>query len=98
VLSGWTRVVPLALAVAVVIWTPQAAIIAPLELLPHLFFLLGPVVHHILKPCNGFRSVAPKVSVDAQVGDTIVEAVDDVFQRDIRNGSADVEETACIGP
>jgi hypothetical protein len=55
-------------------------------------------MHHITKPCNSFRSVLPKVSVDAWVGDAIVEAVDDVFLRDIRNGSANVEETACIGP
>jgi hypothetical protein len=97
-LSGWTRVVPLALVVAVVSWTPQVATIASRELLPHLFLLLGPVMHHITKPCNSFRSVLPKVSVDAWVGDAIVEAVDDVFLRDIRNGSANVEETACIGP
>jgi hypothetical protein len=96
-LSGWTRVVPLALVIAVVIWTPQVAIIAPWELLPHLFLLLGPVVHHVMKPRNSFRSVPPKVSVGARVGDAVVEAVDDVFLRDIRNGSADVEETACIG-
>jgi hypothetical protein len=77
---------------------PQAAIIAPQELLLHLFFLLGPVVHHITKPCNSFRSVPPKVSVDAWVGDAVVEAVDDVFLRDIRNGSTDIKETACIEP
>jgi hypothetical protein len=53
-------------------------------------------MHHIMKPCNSFRSVPPKVSVDAWVGDTIVEAVDDVFLRDICNGSTDVEEMACI--
>jgi hypothetical protein len=78
-LSGWTRVVPLALVVAVVIWMPQVAIIAPWEPLPYLFLLLRPVVHHVTKPHNSFRSVPPKVSVDAWVGDAIVEAVDDVF-------------------
>jgi hypothetical protein len=97
-LLGWTQVVPLALVIAVVVWTLQVAIIAPQEPLPHLFLLLGPVVHHVIKPCNSFWSVSPKVSVDAWVGDAIVEAVDDVFLRNIRNGSADVEETACIGP
>jgi hypothetical protein len=55
-------------------------------------------VHHVTKPCNSFRSVPPKVSVDAWVGDAVVEAVDDVFLRDIRNGGMDVEETVCIGP
>jgi hypothetical protein len=69
----------------------------PREPLPHLFLLLGPVVHHVMKPCNSFWSVPPKVSVDAWVGDAVVEAVDDVFLRDFRNGSVDVEETACIG-
>jgi hypothetical protein len=97
-LSGWTQVVPLALVVVIIIQTPQVAIIAPWEPLPHLFFLLGPVVHHITKPCNSFWSVPPKVSVDTWVGDAVVEAVDDVFLRDIHNGSADIEETACIGP
>jgi hypothetical protein len=97
-LSGWTRVVPLALVIVVVIWTPQVAIIAPREPLSHLFFLLGPVVHHIMKLSNSFRSVLPKVSVDAWVGDAVVEAVDDVFLRDIRNRSADVEEKACVVP
>jgi hypothetical protein len=55
-------------------------------------------MHHVMKPRNSFWSVPPKVSVDAQVGDAVVEAVDDVFLRDIRNGSTDIEETACIGP
>jgi hypothetical protein len=55
-------------------------------------------VHHITKPRNSFQSVPPKVSVDAWVGDAVVKAVDDVFLQDIRNGSANVEETACIGP
>jgi hypothetical protein len=96
-LSGWTRVVSLALVSTVVIWAPQVAIIAPRELLPHLFLLLGPVVHHVAKPCNSFRSIPPKVSVDAWVGAAVVEAVDDVFLRDIRNGGAHVKETACIG-
>jgi hypothetical protein len=77
---------------------PQVAIIAPWEPLPHLLFLLGPVAHHVMKPRNSFRSVPPEVSVDAWVGDAIVEVVDDVFLRDIRNGSANVEETVCIGP
>jgi hypothetical protein len=72
-------VVLLALVVTVVIRMPQVAIIAPREAVPHLFFLLGPVVHHVTKPCNSFRSVPPKVSVDAWVGDAGVEAVDDVF-------------------
>jgi hypothetical protein len=51
-----------------------------------------------MKPCNSFQSIPPEVSVDACVGDTIVEAVDDIFLRDIRNGSTDIEETACTGP
>jgi hypothetical protein len=78
-LSGWTRVVLLALFSTVVISTSQVAIIAPREPLPHIFLLLRPVVHHVMKPCNSFRSVPPKVSVDAWVGDAVVEAADDVF-------------------
>jgi hypothetical protein len=68
----------------------QVVVIAPREPLPHLFLLLGPVMHHVTKPCNSFWSVPPKVSVDAWVGDAIIEAVDDVFLRDIRNGVAKV--------
>jgi hypothetical protein len=95
--SGWTQIVPLALVIVVVIWTPQVAIIVPWELLRHLLFLLRPVVHHVTKPRNSFRSVPPKVSVNAWVGDAVVEAVDNIFLRDIRNGGTDVEETVCIG-
>jgi hypothetical protein len=79
-------------------WMPQIAIIAPRELLPHLLFLLGSIVHHVMKPRNSFRPVPPKVSVDAWAGDAIVEVVDCVLLRDIRNGGADIEETVCIGP
>jgi hypothetical protein len=55
-------------------------------------------VHHITKARNSFRPVPPKVSVDAWVGDAVVEAVDDVVLRDVRNGSANVEEATCVGP
>jgi hypothetical protein len=78
-LSGWTRIVPLALVVAVVMRTPQIAILAPREPLPHLLLLLGPVVHHVTQPHNSLRSVPPEVSVDAWIGDVVVEAVNDVL-------------------
>jgi hypothetical protein len=55
-------------------------------------------VHHVTKPCNSFWSVPPKVSVDAWVGDAVVEAIDDVVLRDVRDGSANVEEATCVGP
>jgi hypothetical protein len=97
-LSGWTRVVPLALVGMTVVCVPQVVVIASREPLPHLFLLLGPVMHHVTKPCNSFQSIPPKVSVDAWVGDAIVEAVDDVFLRDIRNGGAHIKKIACIGP
>jgi hypothetical protein len=71
---------------------------APREPLPHLFLLLGPVMHHVMKPRNSLQSISSKVSIDAWVRDAVVEAVDDVFLRDICNSSADVEEMACIGP
>jgi hypothetical protein len=75
---GWTRKVPLAFVVAVVVWAPQNAILAPREPLLHLLLLLGPIVHHIRKARNSLRPVPPKISVDAWVGDAVVEAVDDV--------------------
>jgi uncharacterized membrane protein YjdF len=78
-LSGWTRIVPLALVVAIVMRTPQIAILAPRELLPHLLLLLGLVVHHVTQPRYSFRPVPPEISVDAWIGDAVVEAVDDVL-------------------
>jgi hypothetical protein len=97
-LSGWTRKVPLAFVIAVVILAPQIAILAPWELFPHLLLLFGPVVHHITKAHNSFRPVPPEISIDARVSDAVVEAVDDVVLRDVRDGSANVEEATCVGP
>jgi hypothetical protein len=97
-LSGWTRIVPLAFVVAVIIWAPHIAIFAPRELFPHLLLLFGLIVHHITKARNSLRPVPPKISVDAWVGDAVVEAVDDVVLRDARDGGANVEETTCVGP
>jgi hypothetical protein len=47
-LSGWTRVVPLALVGTVITYAPQVVVIALREPLPHLFLLLGLVVHHVM--------------------------------------------------
>jgi hypothetical protein len=55
-------------------------------------------VHHVTKSHNSFRPVPSKVSEDARVGDAVVEAVDDVVLRDVRDGSANVEEVMCVGP
>jgi hypothetical protein len=55
-------------------------------------------MHHITKARNSFWPIPPEVSVDAWVGDAVVEAVDNVVLRDVRDGSADVEEATCIGP
>jgi hypothetical protein len=96
--SGWTQIVPLAFVIAVVVWMPQIAILTPREPLPHLLLLFGLVMHHITKACNSFRPVPPEVSVDAWVGDAVVEAVDNVILRDIRDGSADIEKATCVGP
>jgi hypothetical protein len=97
-LSGCIRIVPLAFVVAVVIWAPQIAILAPREPLPHLLLLFGPIVHHITKARNRLWPVPPKIPVDAWVGDAVVEAVDDVVLRDVRDGGTDVKETTCVGP
>jgi hypothetical protein len=96
-LLGWTRIVPLALVIAVVMRTPQITILVPREPLPHLLLLLGPVVHHVTQPRNSLRPVPPEVSVDAWISDAVVEAVDDVLLRDIRDEGANIEETACVG-
>jgi hypothetical protein len=86
----WTQIVPLAFVVAVVVWTPQIAILAPQEPLPHLLLLFGPIMHHIMKARNSLWPVPPKIPIDAWVGDAVVEAVDDVVLRDVRDGGADV--------
>jgi hypothetical protein len=96
-LSGWTRIVPLAFIIAVVMRTPQIAILAPREPLPHLLLLFGPVVHHVVQPRNSLRPVSLEVSIDAWIGDAVVEAVDDVLLRDVCDGGADIKETACVG-
>jgi hypothetical protein len=95
---GWTRKLLLAFVVAVVVWAPQIAILTPRQLLLHLLFLFGPIVHHITKARNSLWLVPPKISVDAWVGDAVVEAVDDVVLRDVHDGGADVEEATCVGP
>jgi hypothetical protein len=96
--SGWNRILLLAFVVAVVVWAPHIAILASREPLPHLLLLLGSIVHHIMKARNSLRPVPPKIPVDAWVGDAIVEAVDDVVLRDVRDGGADDEEATCVGP
>jgi hypothetical protein len=96
--SGWTRKVLLAFVVAVVIWAPQIAILTPREPLPHLLLLFGPIVHHITKARNSLRPIPPKIFVDAWVGDAVVEVVDDVVLRNVRNCGTNVEEATCVGP
>jgi hypothetical protein len=95
-LSGWTRVVLLALVGTIVISAPQVVVIAPREPLAHLFLLLAPIMHHVTKSCNSLWSVPPKVSINAWIGDAIVEAVDNVLLQDVRNGGSQVEEMACV--
>jgi hypothetical protein len=74
------------------------AILALREPLPHLLLLFRPVVHHVTKARNSFWPIPPEVSVDAWVGDAVVEAVDDVVLLDVRNRSVNVKEAMCVGP
>jgi hypothetical protein len=94
---GWTRKVPLAFVIAVVVWAPQIAILTPWEPLLHLLLLFGPIVHHIMKACNSLWPLPPEIPVDARVGDAVVETIDDAVLRDVRDGGADVEEAMCVG-
>jgi hypothetical protein len=86
----------LALIGTVVICATRVVVVAPWEPLTHLLLLLGPIVHHVMKSGNSFWSVPLKVSIDAWVGEAVVEAVDDVLFRDVRNGGSHVKETACV--
>jgi hypothetical protein len=97
-LPGWPRKVPLALVATVVVWAPQSAVLTPREPLPHLLLLLGPIVHHITKARNSFRPVPPELPVYARVGDAVVEAVDDVLLRDVRDSGENIEEATRVGP
>jgi hypothetical protein len=94
---GWTRKVPLAFVVAVVVWALQIAVLTPWKPLPHLLLLLRPIVHHITKARNSLRPVPPEIPIYARVGDAVVETIDDVVLRDVGDGSANVEETTCVG-
>jgi hypothetical protein len=80
----------------VVICAPRVVVVAPQEPFTHLLLLLGPIMHHVTKSCNSFWSVLPKVSIDVWVSEVIIEAVDDVLFRDVRNGGSYVEEMACV--
>jgi hypothetical protein len=55
-------------------------------------------VHHITKARNSLRPVSPKILVDARVGDAVVEVVDDVVLRNVRDGGANVEKMTRVGP
>jgi hypothetical protein len=55
-------------------------------------------VHHITKARNSFRPVPPEIPVYAQVGDAVVEAIDDVVLRDVRDGGANVKKMTRVGP
>jgi hypothetical protein len=50
-----------------------------------------------MKARNSLWPVPPIIPVDVWVGDAVVEAVDDVVLRDVRDGGADVEEATCVG-
>jgi hypothetical protein len=51
-----------------------------------------------MKARNSLWPVPPEIPIDARVGDAVVEMIDDVVLRDVRDGGADVEEVACVGP
>jgi hypothetical protein len=55
-------------------------------------------VHHITKAHNNFRPVPPEIPVYARVGDAVVEGIDDVILRDVRDGGADVKKMTRVGP
>jgi hypothetical protein len=55
-------------------------------------------MHHITKARNSFKPVPPEIPVYGRVGDAVVEAVDDVVLRDVRDGGVNVEEETRVGP
>jgi hypothetical protein len=53
-------------------------------------------VHHIPEASHGLGPIAPKVPVDAWVGDAVVEAVNDIFFGDVCDGGSNIEETTRV--
>jgi hypothetical protein len=51
-----------------------------------------------MKARNSLWHIPPEIPVDARVSDAVVETIDDVVLRDVRDGGADIEEAACVGP
>jgi hypothetical protein len=51
-----------------------------------------------MKARNSLRPVPSEIPIDARVGDAVVETIDDVVLRDVRDGGADVKEAMCVGP
>jgi hypothetical protein len=51
-----------------------------------------------MKARNSLRPVPPEIPLYTRVGDAVVETIDDVVLRDVRDGGADVEEATCVGP
>jgi hypothetical protein len=54
-------------------------------------------VHHVTQSRNSLRPVPPEVSVDAWIGDAVVEAVNNILLQNIHDGGADIKESVCIG-
>jgi hypothetical protein len=55
-------------------------------------------VHHITKARNSLWPVPPEIPIDARVGDAVVEAIDDVILRNVRDSSTNIEEATRVGP
>ena len=86
---AFTAIVIRPFAAIVVIYTLWEAVIL-------LFFVVGPVGHHVSEFRDGLGSLSAEVSEDVSIDEALMVAVDDVYFGDVGNGGALFEEVLCV--
>jgi hypothetical protein len=71
--------------------------IAPRVVVPLLFLLICPSLHHVAEFHDGLGALVSEVQVDRTLEDAVVEAVDDVLVGDVGNGGVRLEEAVGVG-
>ena len=88
-LVAWPSTVVMTLSIVVVVTTWEAA--------PLLLLFVCPTLHHIAELFYNFGAVTPKVTVKGLDSNATPEVVDDIFVRDVGDGSSCVEEVLDVG-